>query len=202
LNISWDLSSTLLKDELANSLTNNIVKSIKTSSQLKGNYAPENLIDKKYNTAWVEGKDGDGIGEWIEFEFNENVLISGISFLNGYTKSQGTFSTNNKVKSYKIDIYRNLGGSISVKRYSESSYKTRELRNRMYKDINDHNYFSMLDILLDEGYPNMSDDIDELLNEFIGMTTKIRFTITDVYKGTLYDDTCISEFLFYGLRKQ
>ena len=48
---------------------------------------------------------------------------------------------------------------------------------------------------------NRSDDIDELLNEFIGMTTKIRFTITDVYKGALYDDTCISELLFYGLRK-
>ncbi len=188
LNISWDSSSSLMKGELANSLPNSIIKNIKTSSQLKGNYAPENLIDKKYNTAWVEGVEGSGIGEWIEFEFNENVLITGMSFLNGYTKSQSTFSNNNKVKSYGIHVFNKQGGSVT----EWPHFGRRVLKNRTYEEINDYTYFSMLDIIMDAGNSG---------NYFGVVTTKIRFTIYDVFKGTLYDDTCISEFLFYGLRK-
>lgn len=199
LDISWDLSSSYMSDEFANSLPNCIVKNIRTSSQLAGNYYANYLIDNDYQTAWVEGKDNSGIGEWIEIEFNDNVIICGMTFLNGYTKSIETFNTNNKIKSYLVEISTKNGNEINTKTYNSDNY--RELKNKSYKNISEQNYYQMLDLLFDEGDPSIiSDNVDELLKE-IGMTIKIKITIKDVFKGTKYDDACISELLFYGLKK-
>ena len=122
-----------------------------------------------------------------------------MTFLNGYTKSLETYQTNNRVKSYLVEVYTKVGEEVQVTKFSKATNP--ELKDRDYKVISGQNYFQMLDIIVDGGDPTiLSDDMNELLNE-IGMTTKIRLTIKDVFKGTKYNDTCISELLFYGLKK-
>ncbi|PWJ44198.1 NADase-type glycan-binding domain-containing protein [Sediminitomix flava] len=197
LFIAVDMSSLLNYDEVKRSLPSSVVKNIRCSSQLVGNYSPHNLIDDDKNTAWVEGVKGAGIGEWIEVEFIDGVLIEAVTFLNGYTKSKGTYITNNKVKSYKIDVTIEQGDSVIVEEFykeNEIPLTDRSLRPMKYRS----NYYSMLDIILDNGewclsYPTLEECIAES-----GKIKKIRFTITDVYKGTKYDDICISEMKFYG----
>ena len=52
-----------------------LVSKVSASSYLfeskypKLSYHPVNLLDNNINTAWFEGRKGDGIGEFVEFEF-------------------------------------------------------------------------------------------------------------------------------------
>jgi len=59
-------------------------------------YDPGNLFDGLLTTAWNEGAPGDGVGEWIEVQFSEPVLISAVGIANGYQKDAGTFVHNGR----------------------------------------------------------------------------------------------------------
>lgn len=47
-------------------------------------YGAENTLDGDISTAWVENAEGIGIGEWIEYQFEDNELIQEIQIYNGY----------------------------------------------------------------------------------------------------------------------
>lgn len=70
---------------------------ITVSSYLNINYTGENIIDDNLKTAWVEGATGNGINEWIRFNFTKNVIITGFDIIIGYTKSNKLFYENNRV---------------------------------------------------------------------------------------------------------
>ncbi|MEI6222017.1 MAG: PEGA domain-containing protein [bacterium] len=60
-------------------------------------FFPYKVHDGSERTAWVEGKDGAGVGEWIELSFPQQEL-SQISLLSGYTISQTLWAENNRPK--------------------------------------------------------------------------------------------------------
>jgi hypothetical protein len=67
--------------------------SVTTSSELLSNgkldYTEKNLTDFSYQTAWIEGKKGYGIGEAINFSFAPtHPRVTTIIFANGYVKSE------------------------------------------------------------------------------------------------------------------
>lgn len=107
---------TPFKDE--NPVYQNIMwDKITASSQLKsaeGAYKPELVQDFKNETAWVEGSEGDGIGEWIKLESNYLNFVSRIKILNGYRKSEYLYNVNNVPTKVKIEfsdgttLYREL----------------------------------------------------------------------------------------------
>ena len=53
------------------------------------NYKPENLLDANPSTAWIESAVGKGIGEWVEFSFDNPVELHSIEIWNGYQKAPG-----------------------------------------------------------------------------------------------------------------
>jgi hypothetical protein len=67
------------------------------SSTLEG-YPAENMFDKLPETGWVEGKDGQGINENIEFMSAEPLTFSKIFIQNGYHKSEALYYKNSRVK--------------------------------------------------------------------------------------------------------
>ena len=80
-----------------------------TSSQLDStqvnNYSSKSANDLSYKTAWVEGKADDGIGEYIEYYFeNKSPRITSIKISNGYQKSESVWKNNNRVKSLKFYV--------------------------------------------------------------------------------------------------
>lgn len=82
---------------------------IKTSSRLKSqgknSYNEENLHDFSYKTPWVEGADGYGEGEWVEYTFIANSpRITEIRIANGYVKSQTAWQNNSRVKKLKVYV--------------------------------------------------------------------------------------------------
>ena len=73
--------------------------SVYASSSLEGNYAPKNAHDLNFKNAWVEGVEGHGIGEYLEYRFEaRSPRITNIIIVPGYVKSQEAWNANSRVK--------------------------------------------------------------------------------------------------------
>ncbi|TDX44496.1 NADase-type glycan-binding domain-containing protein [Orenia marismortui] len=100
--------------------TMTLVRDIESSSYLisKGQpklaYHPINLIDEDPKTAWIEGVEGDGIGEYLTFYFLRAIDIEGMKILNGYAKSNKLFEVNNRIKALELIINRSQRKTILV----------------------------------------------------------------------------------------
>lgn len=75
-------------------------------------YGPRNLIDGNDKTAWVEGSDGQGLGEFVVLEFDSTRTVRGLTIRNGYAKSPDTFAKNSRVKD--IELRFSSGDSIEA----------------------------------------------------------------------------------------
>lgn len=67
---------------------------IKASSTLEADgydYNAYNLVDGDRTTAWTEGTDGDGINEYVTFQYEKQINFTGISIRNGYQKVETYF---------------------------------------------------------------------------------------------------------------
>ena len=89
------------------------------SSELKSKqntkYNAKSANDLSYETAWIEGKENSGIGEYIELSFkNSSPRITSIIISNGYMKSENTWMNNNRVKSLKLYVNGNLLGILQL----------------------------------------------------------------------------------------
>lgn len=75
-------------------------------------YGPANMFDDRLETAWVEGVDGVGAGEELTLIFDDDRLVSGISFLNGYHKSNDLFQKNGRITA--IDVETSSGAQLTA----------------------------------------------------------------------------------------
>jgi hypothetical protein len=66
-------------------------------------YRVTNLLDGDLATAWNEGAEGPGIGEWVRFEFSQKLQLARIEIANGYQKDDGRFQGNPRVRSLRIE---------------------------------------------------------------------------------------------------
>jgi len=67
-------------------------------------YYADNAIDGKKSTAWIEGVDGPGLGEWIRFDFDHEVTLHRILIQPGYFKSPEIWKENNRLASATISF--------------------------------------------------------------------------------------------------
>ncbi len=93
-------------------------------NQQKDYYGSQNLFDGSEKTAWVEGAKGDGIGEWILFDFNSSCQISGLRIQAGYFASKSTYSNNNRVKEIELIYSDGLSESLNFSDIMEWQYKS------------------------------------------------------------------------------
>jgi hypothetical protein len=150
-------------------------KTIKASSILDNNdeiYGPQKTFQWR-NGGWAEGKDDAGIGESIEMELKSPTVIHTLGFINGYIKTRSLFEKNNRIK--KIEITFN------------DEYST------VYtlKDVFTH--YLYLHLFAYQLFEN---------NEYTKPVKKIKLTIKDIYRGTHYNDTCLSGILILQKLKE
>jgi hypothetical protein len=161
---------------------------IKTSTTLapqgRSSYEPGNMTDMIESTAWSEGRDGLGIGEWIEFtltdeykkwypnaeNFIENTIYGGFVIQTGYAKSPMTWKNNSR--------------PIKLKAYLNST----ALSIIQLRDTPDFQTFGI--------FPGQRDENSVRLK----VGDVIRFEIIEVSRGSSTRDTdaCISEFHIEG----
>lgn len=152
---------------------------VKTSSQLSSNgkidYDTKNLTDFSYQTAWVEGKKGYGIGEFINFSFAPtHPRVTTIIFANGYIKNKKVWEENSRV--HKLKMY-----------VEDKPFAIIELKDIYAKQL----------VELEKPLGNSErDDLDKLKEK---ENWNIKFEILSVYKGDKYEDTAITEIYFDGL---
>ncbi len=72
----------------------------------KYSYDAANVLDDSPDTAWVEGVRGSGVNEWIMVATTsgENALLSEISILNGYQRTDDTYYANGRIKDIQIEF--------------------------------------------------------------------------------------------------
>lgn len=99
------------QDEIATSSPSSVapLKITASSSSVRlavqsNTYYPSNAIDGKRSTAWIEGVDGVGIGEWIQFDFDREINIHRILVQPGYFKSPSIWSQNNRLATVKAQF--------------------------------------------------------------------------------------------------
>lgn len=148
------------------------------TSELKSykgiSYAASNAHDLSYQTAWVEGVPGYGVGESLTYHFPpENPRITQIIVVNGYIKSPKAWRNNSRVK--KLKMYVN-GQEFAILNLEDSRAEQ----------------FFSFDPL---GYADREDW--NILKRKPWWT--IRFEIVEVYPGDAYDDTAITEIYFDGI---
>ena len=85
-----------------NSQTGTPLKIMPSSSSVRlavqaNTYYPANAIDGKRSTAWIEGVDGPGLGEWIRFDFDREINLHRILIQPGYFKSPAVWAQNNRI---------------------------------------------------------------------------------------------------------
>ena len=82
------------------------VDSIQASSSLSEKYKAKKIHDCSITTAWVEGKSGNGEGEYVHYSFPGSCpRITDVIILNGYVKDEATWKNNGRVK--KLLMYYN-----------------------------------------------------------------------------------------------
>ena len=148
------------------------------TSQLPSNkkytYPPKNAGDLDYQTAWVEGKNSYGVGESLTYHFESgSPRITKIIIANGYVKSEKTWRENLRVK--KLNVYYNnlLQYQLNLKNsYTEQSFSVKPIGN----------------------HPKNVSIYKKELSQW-----ELRFEIVEVYKGSKYKDTAISEIYFDGI---
>ncbi len=151
---------------------------LSASSELKPSanhdYSAKNIHDLNYETAWVEGAPGDGIGESITYHFPpQNPRITEIIVVNGYVKSPKAWKENSRVKTLRMHVN---GEPFALLHLADSKQEQ-------------HFTFEPL------GYGER-DNYEELQNK---PWWTITFEIQEVYKGDKYSDTAITEIYFDGI---
>lgn len=71
-----------------------------------GYYSASNANDKDTTTTWIEGSSDYGIGEWLQLDFFDEYVISGISLINGYAFPENNYNRykrNARLKRIKIE---------------------------------------------------------------------------------------------------
>jgi hypothetical protein len=66
------------------------------------NFRPANLLDGDLTSAWNEGADGPGLGEWVRFDFRESIPLARVEIANGYQKDEQRFAGNVRVKALEL----------------------------------------------------------------------------------------------------
>lgn len=67
-------------------------------------YGPLNVIDGNAITAWNEGSDGDGTGEWVELTAGGPQVVRGIRVMTGYAKKEDTYYKNNRPTTVTVTL--------------------------------------------------------------------------------------------------
>jgi len=150
------------------------VQRVTASSHLKAqgrfNYLPKNAHDFSHESVWAEGAQGQGIGEWLEYEFaGACPRITDVKILPGHVKTKAAWEANSRPKYLKVYY---LGKPICL-------LDLQDVRGMQSFDLEQFGPF---------GY----NDPDK-------PTWRLRFEIVEVYPGTKYQDTVISELEFDGI---
>ena len=179
-----------------------------------GKYHPKNLLDGDSTTCWCEGdREGYGTGETVYLSVPWHV--ESMSIRNGYHKSEKLYTQNSRVKKADIQFYVAVyfegyatQAGLEYTLFPTGEKATISLNDKMNEimvplDIDHSGIEDMAQKVLEE---NRKKPVRELRvqdgkDPVGGMRLVAGLTIREVYQGSKYKDTCISEISFPFTKK-
>lgn len=152
--------------------------SVYASSSLKSmsgiSYKAENAHDLSYKTAWVEGANGPGTGEYLVYRFSAQApRITKVIVVNGYVKSEKAWRENGRVKKLKMYLNNKPFAILNLEdNRNEQVFQFEPIGN------------------------NDREDWEALATK---PAWTLKFEIMEVYKGEKFEETAISEIYFDGI---
>ena len=89
--------------------------SVLPGDEVTAYYGPNNVVDNDFTTAWNEGVDGGGIGEWVSINANEPQRVSGVRIVNGYPKTGDIFKGNHRCRNVTISLSDGYEQHVTLK---------------------------------------------------------------------------------------
>ena len=120
---------------------------MQASSKSSEKFAAEFARDERYDTAWLEGANGPGIGEWIAFTFKPQT-INTIEIYPGFGKSKEAFNDHPRVK--RATLIFSDGTRAPIELFDEMRMQTVHLSAPVKT--------SSLRLIIDEVYPGAQFD--------------------------------------------
>lgn len=177
-----------------------------------GKYNPVYLYDDNPGTAWVEGSEGYGTGEYFIADLGY-MLPGKTEIRNGYQKSESIWKKNSRVKRAKLTLLAGYHLSGQVTEIAEG-YTVRQIGDPAEVTLVDamglqeialpldmKTAFSERLILTRDFKTDFSERLESLKDELTPMHLHwfLKLEIADVYPGSDFDDTCISDILFHNM---
>lgn len=145
-------------------------------------YAGGRAMDGSLATAWVEGKADNGQGEVLLVTGLD--LASPVEIYGGYAKSSALYAANNRLKTVNLYIVQaRPAGSSQCGTYFES-IKTISSGRAVLKDVNQYQPLKV------PVYTSSTYEMEGGTNDY---NYWLLIELVDVYVGSKYNDTCISE---------
>ncbi len=173
-----------------------------------GPYGAHNLFDHDSSTCWAEGVPGNGIGESLYIGFEEN--LETIFVVNGFPKTMDLFYENNRVKDIRISIFVGINKPGNVTEifvlYDAMEFDQDtiiQLEDTMVPQAIAFPFSweeliqfkeSSLQMFVEDHTEELDDrgiEEDELYVDYVML-----WEILDIYEGSKYEDTCISDIWF------
>ncbi|MCP3669068.1 MAG: hypothetical protein GY814_01250 [Gammaproteobacteria bacterium] len=85
------------------------------TSQNGNHYGPGSALDFDERSAWVEGVEGSGAGQWLELNLGGGSSFQTLFLVNGYAKNRTTFNANGRLRMVRIQAADGLDTRITLK---------------------------------------------------------------------------------------
>ena len=147
-------------------------------------YTVGKITDNDPKTAWVEGVKGYGTGEVIIVPCLD--LTNPVKIWAGYGKSEAVYTTNSRPRKVRVVIIQAQPDSPS--QYG-TNYANLKVVSEKTTELSDKNGYQVLPV------PAFKPEsfFSTVFNSKMEYLYLLGLEIVDVYPGTKYDDTCISE---------
>jgi hypothetical protein len=99
-----DEAEPLLPDASMGHVTGAYASSVLVEDKYNLVHGAENVLDGDASTAWSEAATGNGIGEWLTITLDQKCVISGISIMNGYQKSEKLYKKNSRPSDLEVEF--------------------------------------------------------------------------------------------------
>lgn len=134
-------------------------------------YTANNLLDRDFSTAWVEGEDGVGTGTTITIHLEQPTMVYGMKLFNGYQKSKELYLQNGRVMNITVTTTDQTLADADL--YYQELYDT------------------------EGAFDDYERPYDNICFKSPVVTDTITITIYQACAGTQYEDTALSEVVIY-----
>ncbi|HDP55305.1 MAG TPA: hypothetical protein ENN24_06480 [Bacteroidetes bacterium] len=171
----------------------------RTDTWINERYGVLNLVDGNYATAWVEGVEGIGVGEVVYISASEKSNTLNIHA--GFGKTSDLYQKNSRVKKLALTYFIGVNPSGFVTEIA-TVFFAKPVSEQFFIELKD------VDSLQTFALPLNSNQLlslkDEVKRKYLAqfdepiyqLAVILKLEIVEVYKGTKYNDTCISEIFF------